>query len=268
MKSLISCFIAVVFCCGDVYSVHFHSALRFSDQSMELIHKCAVDVDKDESINLQPLGKTEGKYADFEKFVVFSFPSEIYDDLVDEVTKLVREKFSERSLIFTGYHHGANYAAKIADLLSSNLGFMRNQTKLITFCPADRISESFDRLSLVNRLNFSHAFEKVDFYGSNMIEIPMLKISEIKSRVNMKDAVAQCVGWGLLGLSWISDFHSTLSFATGIGLIGVDVCLVAHRKLQYLPVSGVVEAYRRAVHRSWAAEFESEWKTLGRYSFF
>lgn len=101
-----------------------------------------------------------------------------------------------------------------------------------------------------------------------MVEIPIFKASEIKSRIDEKDVVVQCMGWGLIGLSYVSDFCPTLSLASGIGLIGTDIYMISHRKLQYLPVSGIVEAYRRAVHRSWAAEFEREWRTLGRYPLF
>ncbi len=269
VKNLICFFIAIVFGCGSAHSMNFQDAFDFSSESMELIHKCAVDVNKSESsTDLQSLGETEGKYRDFDEFVVFSFPREVFVASVEEVAKFVREKFSNRSLVFTGYHRGANYAAKIVNSPGSSPNFGRNQIKLITFCPADRISESFGRLNLVNRLSFSHAFEKVDFCGSNMVEIPIFKAAELKSRINFGDVAVQCAGWGLLGLSWVSDFHPTLSFVSGIGLIGTDIYMIARRKLQYLPVSGIAEAYRRAVYRSWSAESESELKTVGRYSFF
>lgn len=61
------------------------------------------------------------KYADFDRFVVFSFPRTISDIRTDGVIKFVQENFSDRSLVFTGYHQGANYAAKITSQMRENL---------------------------------------------------------------------------------------------------------------------------------------------------
>lgn len=100
-----------------------------------------------------------------------------------------------------------------------------------------------------------------------MIEIPIPKLSELKSRITSKDAFANLIGIGLICFRVFGNYSgevSVISSLVGISIVGIDVCAIALKSQQHLPAYGVVDAYKRASSKAWSAEFESEFRTIGR----
>ena len=267
MRYLLS-FVIFTFSCLDLYSMSYRNALRIPDATMAFIHSRAISVNDKHTLNLSASGRKVGEYLERNDSVICSFLSDVIIDFdTGDVASLITRSFSEKEIILTGYHAGANYASKIASILSRSSNFENNQIKLIIFCAREKFSEDLDSLYLTCKLHFSHAFTKPDFYGSSVIEIPISKLSEIRSRITLKDVFANLIGIGLIGFGIFSGYSnevSVISSLSGVGIVGIDICSITLKPQQYLPTYGVVDAYKRASSKAWSAEFESEFRTIGK----
>lgn len=87
------------------------------------------------------------------------------------------------------------------------------------------------------------------------------------SEITFCDIAIDVMSIGLMGASCFLDNSGdkTISFISGLGIMAADICTIVLRKpQQYLSDTSVVEAYKRAKRKAWSAEFESEWRTIGK----